>query len=300
VLSGISFPILHFGNGYPEGFLHSDWRPDPQFLLTGFLLIAGYLLSTNNGPINRRYPGWEARTVTPFQRRCWIAGALVMTIVLGPPFHDWGDYYLVSVHMAQHLILMYVVAPLLLLGVPRWWFNPISRRPVLDRIGRAITMPVPSFLIGNAIMIAWHLPSLYDAALNTPFLHATQHTAFMISGFFTWWSLIGPNPRWHKATPIIQCLLLFAETIPGGIVGMMITLSSPGVYSYYDNVPRLWGISLAADQTVAGTMMAVGVPVFFLALLTVIFLRWAGREEAKDRQTPVKRSPAKPDAASIS
>jgi len=299
VLNGFPFPILHFDGNYPEGFLHSSWQPEPQFLLTGFLLIAGYLLLTGDLP-KRRWQGWETRTVTPFQRRCWIAGALIMTIVLGPPFHDWGDYYLLSVHMGQHLILMYLVAPLLLLGVPGWFFDPIARRPLLDRIGKAITAPVPSFLIGNAIMIAWHLPGLYDAALRTQALHATQHTAFLISGFFTWWSLIGPNPRWHKATPIIQCLLLFAETIPGGIVGMMLTLSSPGVYSFYDNAPRLWGISLADDQVFAGTMMAVGVPVFFLGLLTVIFLRWASRETAEDRKNPVKRQPTKPDAASIS
>jgi putative membrane protein len=298
VLSGISFPILHFDGNYPEGFLHSSWQPEPQFLLTGFLLIAGYLLLTGDFA-KRRFAGWEDRTVTPFQRRCWIAGALIMTIVLGPPFHDWGDYYLLSVHMAQHLILMYVVAPLLLLGVPGWFFDPITRRPLLNRVGRAITAPVPSFVIGNAIMIAWHLPGLYDAALREQALHATQHTAFLISGFFTWWAIIGPNPHWHKATPIIQCLLLFAETIPGGIVGMMLTLSSPGVYSFYDSSPRLWGMSLANDQVIAGTMMAVGVPVFFLGLLTVIFLRWASRETAEDLKNPVRR-PSKPDAASIS
>jgi putative membrane protein len=223
-----------------------------------------------------------------------------MTVILGPPFHDWGDYFLVTVHMAQHLILMMIVAPLMLLGIPGWWFNPINRRPVLFQIGRAITKPVPSFLIGNAIMVGWHLPVLYDAALREPALHATQHTAFLISGFFTWWSLIGPNPKWHKATPIIQCLLLFAETIPGGIVGMMLTLSNPGVYSFYKQAPRLWDISLADDQTFAGTMMAVGQPVFYLALLTVIFLRWASREEAKDRATPVKRPASKPDAVSSS
>lgn len=298
MLNTFSFPILHFDGNYPEGFLHSSWQPDAQFLLTGFLLIAGYLYGT--GPFNRRFAGWEERTVTPFQRRCWIAAALIMTVVLGPPFHDWGDYYLLTVHMAQHLVLMMIVAPLLLLGTPAWFFNPITRRPVLDRIGRAITKPVPSFLIGNAIMIAWHLPTLYDAALREPFLHATQHTAFLISGTFTWWSIIGPNPRWHKATPLIQCLLLFAETIPGGVVGMMITLASPGVYSFYDNAPRLWGISLADDQVMAGSLMAAGVPIFYLSILTVIFLRWSSREVENDRKNPVKRPAVKPDAASIS
>ena len=98
---------------------------------------------------------------------------------MGPPFHDWGDYYLVSIHMLQHLVLMLVVAPLLLKGIPAWFFNPITRRPVLDRIGRFLTHPAVSFVIGNVIMVLWHLPALYDAALEEPALHAVQHNALM-------------------------------------------------------------------------------------------------------------------------
>jgi putative membrane protein len=292
-------PLLHFDGEYPEGLWHSDWQVEPQILLTGFLLIAGYLALI--GPISERFPGHEQRTVSSRQVWCFISGALIMTLIMGPPFHDWGDYYLVSVHMLQHLVLMLVVAPLLLKGIPAWFFNPITRRPRLDRIGRFVTQPVVSFVIGNAIMVLWHLPALYDAALEEPALHAMQHNAFVISAFFTWWPIIAPNPNWHKASPIVASLLLFAETLPGGIVGAILTFAEPGVYSFYNTAPRLWGISLADDQQLAGLMMWAGVPVVYLSVLSVIFLRWASREEAKERGAPpATRVASGPDTASIS
>jgi putative membrane protein len=79
----------------------------------------------------------------------------------------------------------------------------------------------------------------------------------------------------------------------------MITFAAPGLYSFYDTAPRLWGIGLADDQQFAGLLMWAAVPVVYLTVLSVIFLRWAGREEAKDRATPAQRVVPKPDTASF-
>lgn len=280
-------PLLHFDGTYPEGLWHSNWEMDPGVLLLGFFLIAGYLAII--GPINERYPGHEERTVSRKQITCFISGVVIMVVALGPPFHDWADYYLLSVHMFQHLVLMLVTAPLILLGIPAWFFDPITRRPWLDKIGAFLFRPVISYLIGNMIMVLWHLPVLYNKALDEPWVHGLQHQAFLISGIFTWWTIIAPNPRWEKASPLIAALLLFAETIPGAIVGAMITFAEPGLYSFYDNAPRLWGFSLRDDQELAGASMWALVPFAYLAVLTVIFLRYASREEAKDRATPPAR-----------
>jgi cytochrome c oxidase assembly factor CtaG len=80
----------------------------------------------------------------------------------------------------------------------------------------------------------------------------------------------------------LQCLYLFLMTIPGGIIGAFVTLAAPGVYGFYDNVPRLWGIDLATDQELAGLMMWVGAGLVYLVWITVIFFQWASREEAKE------------------
>ncbi|MCC6705360.1 MAG: cytochrome c oxidase assembly protein [Thermomicrobiales bacterium] len=280
-------PLLHFDGNYPEGRWHSHWQMDPQILLLGFVLIAGYLALI--GPINERYPGHESRTATRKQIWCFLSGVIIMVLVLGPPFHDWADYFLLSAHMAQHLVLMLLVAPLLLLGLPVWFFDPITNRPWLDRIGGFVFQPVVSFAAGNFIMVLWHLPPLYNAALYNDYLHGLQHMSFLVSGILVWWTIIAPNPRWHKATPLVAGLLLFANTIPGAAVGAVITLANSGVYEFYNDAPRLWNFSLRDDQELAGAMMWMIVPFAYLAVLTVIFLRYAAREEAKDLATPAKR-----------
>ena len=286
-----NLPLLHFDGNYPEGRWHSHWQVDPQILMLGFVLIAGYLALL--GPINERYPGHESRTATRKQISCFLSGVAIMVIVLGPPFHDWADYFLLSVHMAQHLVLMLLVAPLLLLGLPGWFFDPISRRPWLDRIGSFIFQPVVSYLLANMIMVLWHLPPLYNAALNESFLHGLQHQSFLISGILMWWVIVSPNPHWKRASPLVAALLLFAATLPGLAIGAIITFADPGVYSFYDNAPRLWNISLQDDQELAGGMMWAMVPFAYLSVLTVIFLRYAAREQAKDLATsPTRRSAA--------
>jgi putative membrane protein len=266
---------------------------DPQILGLGFVLIAGYLALI--GPINERYAGFETRTVSRKQIWSFIIGVLMMVIVLGPPFHDWGDYFLLSVHMWQHLILMVGVAPLMLVGLPAWFFDPIARRPWLDAIGSFLFRPATSFLIGNAIMVAWHLPVLYNAALRNDYLHGMQHMMFLVSGIFTWWVIVAPNPRWHKATAFVVAIVVAANSIPGMMVGALITFADPGLYSFYDNAPRLWNFSLRDDQQLAGTSMWAIAPMVYLGVLTVIFLRYAAREQKKDLPTP----PRRPELSSV-
>jgi cytochrome c oxidase assembly factor CtaG len=96
--------------------------------------------------------------------------------------------------------------------------------------------------------------------------------------------VLSPVPEWPRLQPLVQCLYLFAETLPGGAIGAFVTLAAPGVYSFYDNVPRLWGISLADDQEAAGLMMWVAGSFIYLMWITVIFFRWAAREEEKEQK----------------
>lgn len=286
-------PFLHFDGTYPEGFWHSNWEMDPQILGLGFVLIAGYLALI--GPINERYAGFESRTASRKQIASFITGVVMMVIVLGPPFHDWGDYFLLSVHMWQHLILMVGVAPLMLVGLPAWFFDPIARRPWLDKIGSFLFRPATSFLIGNVIMVAWHLPVLYNAALRNDYLHGTQHMMFLVSGIFTWWVIVAPNPRWHKATAFVVAIVVAANSIPGMMVGALITFADPGLYSFYDTAPRLWNFSMRDDQQLAGTSMWAIAPMVYLGVLTVIFLRYAAREQKKELATP----PRRPELSSV-
>jgi cytochrome c oxidase assembly factor CtaG len=275
-----ALPVLHGAGGFPTGPLHSDWRPEPTVVLGIVVLIAAYVAWT--GPLNRRRPDAASRPVTPGQRTAFLAGTLACFLALAPPLDDWADHYLLTAHMFQHLVLMFVVAPLWLIGTPAWALEPLARNPISARIGYLLTRPVVAFVLANLILTVWHLPAPYDAALRHEPLHAFEHLAFLAAALLAWWPVLGPLPAWPRLSQPLRCLYLFLQTIPGGIIGAFVTLAAPGVYGFYDNVPRLWGIDLATDQQFAGLMMWVGAGLVYLLWITIIFFQWASREEAKD------------------
>ena len=276
----IAFPVLHGAGGYPTGALHSDWRPDPTVVLGVIALIAAYVAWT--GPLNRRRPDVAERPVSTGQRVAFVAGSLAFLLALAPPLDDWADHYLLSAHMFQHLMLLFVVAPLWLIGTPAWLLEPVLRKPLVNRAGYLLTRPVAAFLLANMIVTVWHLPASYDAALRHEPLHILQHMMFLGAALLSWFPILSPIPQWPRLARPLQCLYLFLATIPGGIIGAFVTLAAPGVYSFYDNVPRIGGIDLAMDQELAGLMMWVGAGLIYLCWITVIFFQWASRENAKE------------------
>jgi cytochrome c oxidase assembly factor CtaG len=233
---------------------------------------------------------------------------LVFFIALAPPLDDWADWYLLSAHMFQHMLLMFVTAPLLLVGLPAWIFEPIVRHRLWSRVGSAVTHPATAFVVANLLITVWHLPGPYDAALRNEPVHVLQHGSFLLAALLGWWPVFGPVAEWSRLSLPLQCVYLFVMSIPSGIVGAVVSLAEPGLYHFYTGAPRLWGISLAADQEFAGVMMWVGGSIIYLLIITALFFRWAAREDAKEtghqpgmrRQEMAQRDVDRPDSLRVS
>ena len=292
LLLPITLPPSHMGGADPDGWLWSDWSLEPTVVLGVLALAAGYLYLT--GPRNRRSSGLAERPVTTAQRTAFLGGLLTLFAVLAPPLDDWSDHYLLSAHMVQHLLLTLAVPPLLLLGTPAWLLAPLHRRAIVDRVGRFLTRPVVAFVLFNAVFILWHMPVLYDAALRNEGIHVAEHLLFLVTGVLAWWPVVGPQPGWPRLSAPLQCLYYAAQTIPGGIVGAFITLAEPGLYRPYAVARRIFGLDLATDQEIAGLLMWVATSTIYLVLLTIIFFRWAGREDAAERSAIAPRRQTAP------
>jgi cytochrome c oxidase assembly factor CtaG len=284
-------PILHTGGPYPSGWLHSDWRPEPTVILGIFVLIGLFLWLT--GPKNRTAAGEQINPVTGAQQAKFIIGSLVALIALNPPLDDWSDSYLLSAHMFQHLLLMFVTAPLWLTGTPDWLLRKlVSREPVLT-IGRTLTRPIPALFVSSVVVTVWHTTFMYDKALNNEPIHILQHMSFIGASLLAWWPVFGSLHEWPRLSKPMACLYLVGLSIPGGMVGAFVTLAEPGLYDPYTQSPRIWGLDLATDQEIAGLMMWVLTSVIYLLVITAIFFSWAADEEAKEgRNTNNRRQPA--------
>jgi putative membrane protein len=275
-------PVLHAGAGYPSGPLWTHWYLEPSVALLVVGLVAAYFLAL--GPLNRRYPGWAERSATRGQKACFLGGVATILVALGPPLDDWSGYLLLSAHMVQHLLLTLLAPPLLLLGLPAWLLRPLLRWPLVARAGYLLTRAPVALLLPGLAFALWHVPTLYEAALEREAVHVLEHQVFLLTGLLAWWPLVGPLPEWPRLAPPLQCLYLFGWTIPGGIVGAIVTMGEPPLYPAYAEAPRMWGLSVATDQEIAGLLMWVGTNTVYLLLITIIFFRWAAAEEAKDRR----------------
>ena len=91
-----------------------------------------------------------------------------------------------TAHMAQHMLLMAIAPPFLLLGLSRSMAAVLLRVPPL----RPLTEPVPAQAAYAAVMIGWHLPPLYSLALRDPVVHVLEHLAFLAAGTLFWWPVI--------------------------------------------------------------------------------------------------------------
>jgi cytochrome c oxidase assembly factor CtaG len=217
-------------------------------------------------------------------------GLLCIWLALETPIDVLSDSYLDSVHMFQHVLLGVVAPPLLLLGLNREMVGVLLRLPGL----RAITEPVPAQVIAAVVMIAWHLPPLYDATLYSEWLHVFEHLSFIAGGVIFWWPVIdgtGSHCRW-RLSPMGQLLYLFIGTFPQDGVALALQFSRTPFYEFYTHVPRIVpSLDPVTDQTVAGAvLMLFGKSSYFIGAV-VVFMRWFSAEQRADSEAADAQGP---------
>lgn len=254
----------------------TDWHWHPS-VLAGLLALEGlYLLGV--GPLRRRY-GW-AQSVARSQTITFSLGVLALFVALLSPIHELGDTYLFSAHMLQHLLLIMVVSPLLLLGTPAWLLRPLLSRGAVLWTARFLTHPVVVFALFNGVLIAWHAPQAYDLALRVRGVHIFQHLTFLATGILLWWPILSPVPELNRLPAPLQMLYLFAQSVPMGFLGAAFAFAQGVLYPQYALAPRVWGLSPIVDQQIGGVLMKTAGSLVFLLVLAVVFFAWFNREEA--------------------
>jgi putative membrane protein len=212
----------------------------------------------------------------------FFAGLFVMWLALETPLDTLSDHYLDSVHMLQHVLLAFVAPPLMLLGLSRGMVGRIVLIPGL----RALMEPVPAQVIAAVIMIAWHVPALYDATLRNEGLHVFEHLMFIASGVFLYWPMLDATSsyaRW-RMSPGARLVYMLLATLPQDGVALALIFSRVPFYEFYTHVPRLIaGFTPLIDQTVAGAVLMIFGKVTLAIAALVVFFRWFGTEQAEDR-----------------
>jgi putative membrane protein len=263
----------------PEGFRWLEWNADPVLVAGLAALGVAYAVAVaRRGRVEASAPVGARRAVS-------FAGALVvLASVLTGPLHDLSDYYLFSAHMLQHLVLVFVMPPLLLYGIPPWMARALIAEPLLRRLGRTLTRPSGAFAAFNVVLVAWHLPPLYNLAMDVHPVHIVQHLMIMAVSVILWWPLLSPLPELPRAPYPVQMLYLFVVGLPMVVVAIFITMSDSVLYRYYAAAPRVFDwLSPHGDQHLGGLIMWIPGSMVFLIALSVVFFRWqaAGADDVQ-------------------
>jgi putative membrane protein len=191
-----------------------------------------------------------------------MGGLAALYVAVGSPLAEL-DHHLLTAHMAQHLLVMTVSAPLILLGMP-----------VLRSMNKAIH-PAFCWFAGTGVVIAWHVPVLFELGMRSAYWHAFEQASFLAAGLLFWSPVIQalrnePSPaiaRWHIP------LYLFLATLPCDALSAFLTFCDRVVYPNYASAHRHFDISALGDQEFAGALMWVWVTFVYLAPAAAITIQ---------------------------
>jgi putative membrane protein len=227
------------------------------------------------------------------RKTAWLlAGQVMFFLTLTSPMDALADGYLFSAHMLQHLLLLLVVPPLILLSLPP---APISGRfqnGPWKWLNWILRHPLAAWFLGVGGMWIWHAPTLCNAAVTNGWVHRLQYASLLVMGFAFWWPIIGPwKPQ--RLSPLAGVVYLSSACLGCTVLGIIITFSPVAVCSIYLHpsdqlgiLPLLqnqWGLTPAKDQQLGGLLMWVPACLVYFCGIFGLLARWygeAGRENA--------------------
>jgi putative membrane protein len=180
------------------------------------------------------------------------------------------DHHLLTAHMVQHLLLMLVAAPLILLGTRSIVLrHGVPLQSILvERLGIISRHPAFCWLAGTLTVIVWHVPAAFELALRSHFWHGFEHATFFIAGVLFWWPVILPvtgiATRWWVP------LYLFLATLPCDALSAFLAFCGHVVYPPYLFGGRHFHLSPLQDQALAGALMWVTVTFAYLIPALVV------------------------------
>ena len=249
--------------------LMRDWTlPLPLtcgIALSAVVYFVGWMRIRRTRP--RQFPVW---------RLCsFELGMAVLWGAIASPMDELADA-LLSAHMIEHLLLMSVVPPLVLLaapvvpmlrGLPRWALfvlRPLLRAAWLRRAFGFLLKPLPAWLMMNLTFLAWHVPAAYDFALENETWHDIEHLCFLLTSLLFWNCLIRPWPSRKRHFGWMLLPYLVGADLVNTMLSASLAFCGRPVYLYYARNPNPFGVSLLDDQVLGAMLMWVFGSIAFL------------------------------------
>jgi cytochrome c oxidase assembly factor CtaG len=243
--------ILHIHHGESESFWVSG-----ALIFVSLVYLSEWLRLRGHGDDD--VEGWRAVS--------FVLGLLFIWIATASPLATL-DHEMLTAHMVQHLLLMTLAPPLILLGMPRKPPAHGVSRQFLHAIGRplrsepvqqfasVVTQPALCWLAAAGTLVVWHIPSVFMLGLRSQMWHGAEQASFLATGLLFWSPVVRPlqnSLKWPESSIL---LYLFLATLPCDILSGFLVFCDRVVYPVFLSSPRSFGLSALEDQQCAGALM---------------------------------------------
>jgi putative membrane protein len=258
-----------------------------DLLALAFLITIGVLYAVGTARLSCRHAiqGW-------FEPAAFAAGWSALMVAVLPPLDAWAVQRF-SAHMFQHELMMLVGAPLIVAGrpIPVWLaalpqpsrsrFAAVLQSRATHGAWNAVTAPIVAWTLHGAAIWVWHLPALYDLAVDNEAIHLVQHGMFVGTAIVFWWGML--YGRYGRAGYGAAVFYVFTTAVHTGILGAMVTFAGAPLYSVYLAPAAAGGVDPLGDQQIAGLIMWVPAGLVLTTLGIALFAAWLGEAERRAR-----------------
>jgi putative membrane protein len=261
----------------------------PPVILIPLLLTAGlYVLG-----VMRMLRRTNKRRAFLWPILSFALGWISLVLALDSPLHELGEQ-LFWVHMTQHEILMLVSAPLLVLGRPLiaflWALSPACREAAAS-VGRLrifkkgwvfTSAPLSAWLVSALALWIWHVPWLFDQTLRSDWIHAAQHTTFLVTALIFWWPVVNRTPALDYGGGLVY---IFTTILHTSVLGALLTFSTRPWYSSYVTSAPAWHLTALEDQQIGGLIMWIPAGTLLLIVALLLLVKWLQESQTRWQYT---------------
>jgi putative membrane protein len=268
--------------------LLADWTWPPFVVIS--LLLAAALFGIGTTKMLRRTT-YKQKLLFPIL--AFALGWTSLVIALDSPLHELGEQ-LFWVHMTQHEILMLISAPLLVLGrpmiaflwaLPRAWretAGSLAHSQTFRKVWAFVSAPLSAWLLSALALWSWHLPWLFDQTLRRDWIHAAQHTTFLVTALAFWWPVVNRTPALGYGGSVIY---VFTTILHTSVLGALLTFAPRAWYSSYALTAPKWHLSALEDQQIGGLIMWIPAGTLLLIVALVLFVKWMNESQTRWQYT---------------
>lgn len=276
----------HSGGTHDELSLLTTWTFDPLAVVA--IAAAAFLYYRRAQTLARR-----GAPVAVWRRVSFGGGLALLALALFSPIDAWGEQQFFFVHMAQHVLIGELAPLAIVAGLTGPLLRPLLQFRWVQRL-RVLAHPLVAWPLWALSLYLWHLPFLYEAALGNDVVHALEHISFFTAGALFWAPVLEPLPAPSWFGSGAKLLYIVAARFTSMVLANVFIWADGPTYPAYQHSVERFGISAAADQGIAGSVMMIVDSVVTIAAIAWLFLKLAGESE---RRQQLIEGGAEPEAA---